>query len=161
MRPEKDIAVKVTGGVVTLTGFVRSYLEKNAAATVRRELPSFENKVKVLVHHGWVTLEGEVEWYFQRDAIESPIRRIKGVIGVNNLIGIKPRVTPTEVKRRIEDAFKRSAAVDAAQISVAADGGEVTLRDKVRSWIERDEAQRTAWSAPGVSVVRNEISVGL
>jgi osmotically-inducible protein OsmY len=193
---EKDIAVNVTGGVVTLTGFVRSYLQKNAAesaakrvlgvaalandievrlpasdsepdpdiardaiAAIRRELPLYADKIKVLVDRGWITLEGVVEWQFQRENIESSMRHLRGVIGVSNLIAIKPRVAPTEVKRLIGEAFHRNATVDAARITVDADGSTVTLRGKVRSWIEREEAQRTAWSAPGVAAVKNEIAV--
>ena len=194
---EQDIAVKVTDGVVTLTGFAPSYREKyraesaakrvagvrglandievrlvpadartdpeiarEAVAALRRELPAASDHIKVLVHQGRVTLEGAMEWYFQRDAAESAVLPLRGVVAVSNLIGIKPRIAANEVKRRIEDAFRRSAAVDASHISVDAIGGLITLHGKVRSWLEREEAQRTAWSAPGVTAVRNEIAVG-
>jgi osmotically-inducible protein OsmY len=194
---EKDIAVKAGGGVVTLTGFVRSYYEKhqaevaakrvagvtavandievrlssgdeladpqlarNAAAAVRFQLPAGMNSVQVIVDKGHVTLEGEVPWNFQRDAVESAVRNLKGVVGVRNLVRIAPRVVPAQIKNRIEEAFRRSAEVDAGRIVVAAEGGEVVLSGRVRSWAERDEAQQTAWAAPGVTRVTNNITVG-
>jgi len=87
------------------------------------------------------------------------VRRVKGTLGVTNLIKVTPPVSATDIKLKIEDAFRRSAQIDANRITVEAHGGEVILKGKVRSWAECDEAQRTAWSAPGVSLVRNEISV--
>jgi osmotically-inducible protein OsmY len=194
---EKDVAVKVTDGIVTLTGFVRSYPQKHTAeraakrilgvqgvandiqvrlealdavpdpeiardamAAIKRELPAFGEKVKVLVQNGRVTLEGQVDWWYQRSAAESAVRRVRGVVEVSNLLKVMPAVTPADVKRRIEDAFRRSALIDAGHIFVESSGGQVTLRGKVRSWVEREDAQHTAWSAPGVTAVKNEIAVG-
>jgi osmotically-inducible protein OsmY len=87
------------------------------------------------------------------------VRRIKGVKGVSNLIQLKPRVQPSEIKRKIQDAFKRSAEVDANRITVEANGGEVVLKGTVRSWVEREEAERVAWAAPGVTKVEDRIVV--
>jgi osmotically-inducible protein OsmY len=87
------------------------------------------------------------------------VRRIKGVKGVSNLIQLKPRAQPSEIKRKIQDAFKRSAEVDANRITVEANGGEVVLKGTVRSWIEREEAERAAWAAPGVTKVEDRIVV--
>jgi osmotically-inducible protein OsmY len=106
-----------------------------------------------------VTLEGQVEWQYQRSTAENAVRRIKGVKGVSNLIQLKPRAEPSEIKRKIEEAFRRNAEVDANRITVEAHGGEVILKGTVRSWIEREEAERAAWSAPGVTKVEDRIIV--
>jgi osmotically-inducible protein OsmY len=113
----------------------------------------------VIVKNGWVSLEGNVEWQYQKNTAETAVRRIKGVKGVINSIVLRPRVKPDQVKKKIEDAFKRNAEVDANRIQVEADGGEIILKGTVRSWIEREEAERVAWSAPGVTHVEDRITV--
>jgi osmotically-inducible protein OsmY len=194
-----DIAVAAKSGVVTLTGFVRSYAEKFAAeraakrvagvvgvandlevrlpnadqrpdpevareavANLKIWLPRSWEHIKAIVKDGWVTLEGEVEWNYQRDYAERAVRWIKGVKGVSNLIRLQPRLEPkpVEIKQKIEEAFRRSALVDANRITVETHGGEVVLRGTVRSWAEREEAERAAWLAPGVTRVDNRIAVG-
>ena len=193
-----DIAVAVKDGVVTLTGFVRSYSEKyeaerdakrvsgvvglandievrlassderpdpeiarEAVSAIKSQLPFTHEHITPTVRDGWVTLEGEVEWNYQRNLAETAVRRLKGVKGVTNLIHVKPRVAPSEVKRKIEEALKRQAELEADEITVEANGGEVILRGKVRSWAERKDAERAAWQAPGVTQVDNRITVGL
>jgi osmotically-inducible protein OsmY len=119
------------------------------------------DKIKVTVAHGWVTLEGEVEWHFQKEDAERVVRRLTGVKGVTNLITVKARPTPAELKKQIEDALVRTARADAERISVEVEGSKVILKGTVRSWAEREEAERTAWSAPGVTAVDNRIEVAV
>jgi osmotically-inducible protein OsmY len=134
-------------------------LARDAVAAIKSQLPISSEKIKVIVKNGWITLEGEVEWQYQRATAEHAVRRIKGIKGVTNLIQIKPHAEPSEIKRKIQEAFRRNAEVDANRIVVETDGGVVTLKGTVRSWIEREEAERAAWAAPGVTNVIDEIVV--
>jgi osmotically-inducible protein OsmY len=133
-----------------------------AAAAVRAlEWDAFVSvdKLDVTVSKGLVTLEGEVEWQFQKEDAERVIRRLSGVKGVTNLITVKPRVTPSELKQKIEQALIRSAETDAQRITVEVQGSKVILKGTVRAWVEREEAERAAWSAPGVSSVESRIVI--
>jgi len=191
-----DIAVTVNNGVVTLTGFVRSFMQKyqaeadakrvagvvavandieirlpgvderpdpeiarDAIQRIKSELPFAWDKIRVVVKSGWVTLEGEVEWNYQRGRAEAAVRRVRGLKGVTNSIEVKPHVAPSEIRRKIEDALRRAAEIDASRITVETVGSEVILRGTVRSWAERQEAERAAWWAPGVSKVDNRITI--
>jgi osmotically-inducible protein OsmY len=191
-----DIAVSVHNGVVTLSGFVRSYMQKyQAEADVKRvagvvavandievrlpeiderpdpeiardaieriksELPYAWDRIRVVLKNGWLTLEGEVEWNYQRERAGEAVRRVRGIKGVTNSIEVKPRAAPMEIRRKIEEALRRAAELDANHITVETNGGEVILRGAVRSWAERQEAERAAWLAPGVTKVDNRITV--
>jgi osmotically-inducible protein OsmY len=134
-------------------------IARNAVAAIKSQLPVSSEHIKVVVKNGWVSLEGQVEWEYQRRTAENAVRGLRGVKGVSNLIQLTPRAQPSEIKRRIEEAFKRNAEVDANRIIVEINGSEVTLKGTVRSWIEREEAERIAWSAPGVTKVEDRIIV--
>jgi osmotically-inducible protein OsmY len=117
------------------------------------------DKLDVTVSKGWVTLKGEVEWHYQKQDAEKVVRRLAGVTGVTNMITVTPRVAATELTAKIEKALLRSAEADAKRITVEVDGDAVILKGTVRSWAERQEAERQAWSAPGVASVDNRITI--
>jgi osmotically-inducible protein OsmY len=168
-RAEKD--AKRVGGVVGVANSIEVRLPiihrrpdpkiaRDVVAAIRSELPYAADKIKITVQDGWVTLEGELEWHFQRERAEEAAYRPKGVKGVTNNIHLGPRlVAPEDIKIKIEEALKRSATIDASRISVETKGGKVTLKGTVRSWVEREEAERSAWAAPGVTEVDNQIKV--
>jgi osmotically-inducible protein OsmY len=189
-----EIGVIVKDGIVTLAGWVDSYLKKWEAeeaahrvagvkavandlevrlSTERTDqdiaeavVRALENdalvpaeKLKVTVDKGWVTLRGEVEWQYQREEAEKVTRRVSGVRGVTNAITVNPKASPTDLKKKIEQALVRNAQIDAERITVEIEGSKAILRGRVRSWAEREEAARAAWSAPGITEVENRILI--
>jgi osmotically-inducible protein OsmY len=191
-----DVAVSVRDGVVTLAGYVKSYLDKWHAERVASrvkgvkaiandltvKLPSSSDRadpdiaraaldalkwniavphdrIKLKVDKGWVTLEGDVDWSFQRDAAERAVRSLTGVKGVSNLVTIKARPTPQDVKQKIKEALERGAQFDADRIMVDVDGDKAILKGTVRSYAERRDAERAARNAPGITEVENKLTV--
>jgi osmotically-inducible protein OsmY len=142
-------------------GLTDPEITRAAVQAIRFQVPAAGESIQVIVHQGRVALEGKVEWFYLKEAVERAVRGLHGVTSVVNSISVSPTVKPGEIKQRIGDAFRRSAQIDADRISIEANGTQVTLRGRVRSWSEREEAQLTAWSAPGVTRVDNEITVSL
>jgi osmotically-inducible protein OsmY len=118
-----------------------------------------DERIQVKVANGWVTLEGEVDRYFQKEAAERAVRYLMGVKGVANLIALRATPTPADIKQRIRAGIKRHAELDAEQITVETSGSRITLRGTVRSVVERRDAERAVWNAPGVTTVDNDIRV--
>jgi osmotically-inducible protein OsmY len=193
-----EIGVSVKDGIVTLTGWVDSYLKKMAAEQaahrvqgvkavandIEVRLPSSSErtdadlaaavlnalrwdafipagKIDVTVSKGWVTLKGEVDYQFERQDAERAVERLSGVKGVSNLITVKPRLSPTDLKQKIEKALVRNAETDASHITIEVQGSKVILRGTVHAYAEKKAAEDTAWSAPGVSEVDNRITVSV
>ena len=134
-------------------------IAKAAVLTLEARVDVPADKIKVTVKDGWVSLDGIVDWRFQKDAAESAVKRLTGVVSVTNRIEVKPKVSTTQVQHKIEQAFRHSAELDARRVSVTSYDGTVELWGNVRAWAEKDEAERVAWAAPGVHSVKNHISV--
>lgn len=191
-----DIGVAVNDGVVTLSGYVKSYPQKMAAEKAARRVAGVtaiaeeirvrfasdpktadheiakrivdmfnwnvfvpDDKIAVKVEHGWVTLTGTVDAHYQAEEARKVAGRVNGVVGVSNLVTLRPAPAATDVKARIKEAFKRQANLDAASVTVVTDGNTVRLGGRVKAWNERGIAERAAWSAPGVSRVEDNIVV--
>lgn len=116
--------------------------------------------VKLTVDRGWITLRGDVEWDYQRRAIEKAVRPLMGVVGISNEITLRAKPKLDNLHHRIEEALTRQALREARHIKIGVDGTTVTLTGQVHSWHEREAAQWVAWTAPGVRAVINELQVG-
>jgi len=163
-------AVKRVAGVVGVANDIEVRLRdldkrpdpeivREAVAAIKHHFPLQPDRIKVIAANGWLTLEGEVEWNYQRAILEGAVRWLKGVKGLTNAVKVKPSVAAVEVKHKIEEAFVRSAELDASRVNVEASGSNVVLKGTVRSWAERAAAENAAWSAPGVAKVDNRLTM--
>ena len=155
----KAIADELEIRYLSAVGHGDEDIAKQALNVLSWDLAVPKDKVKIKIEKGWVTLSGDVDWYYQKNAAESDVRKLLGVMGVSNQIVIKPSVQASDVQKKIKAAFERNADVEAAKIVVATDGSKVTLSGQVDSYYQRTLAENTAWSAPGVTQVDDRITV--
>jgi len=151
-----DLDVKVAGfGKKTDTEIadaVKNALRWNSAID--------ENKIEVKIDNGWVFLDGIVDWEYQKISTQNSVENLLGVRGVTNNIKIKSKdIDVKDIKNKIMKAFQRNATIDASSIMLETSGSRVTLRGRVRSWIEKEEAEKIAWSSSGVLTVDNKIEI--
>jgi len=117
-------------------------IARDAVAAIRARLPKCWDRIRVVVQLGWITLEGEVEWHYQRETAEGAARWLKGAGGVNNLIRVWSKMARSEVRHNVEKAFRRSATIRVNRIKLETSAGETILEGAVRSWSGRQEAER-------------------
>jgi osmotically-inducible protein OsmY len=191
------IGVAAKEGVVTLTGHIETFAEKEAVARALRRVAGVKaialeldvklspghrrsdtdialsaehalkwntmvpfDAIRLTVDKGWVTLQGEVEWDYQRRSAERAVRPLMGVVGISNALALRARPHASDVSRKIQEALTRQAIREAKRVQVTVAGTSVTLSGTVHSWQERDAAEGVAWTAPGVQAVVNELRVG-
>jgi osmotically-inducible protein OsmY len=152
-----DLLVKLATGAERSD----SDIAHSAVNALKADIEVPDDRVKVKVSNGWLTLEGDVEWYYQKDAAERAVRYLAGVKGVNNLITMRPSPMPADIKQRIKEVFKRQAELDAERITVETTAHKVILAGSVESLGEKRAAERAAWNCPGVSIVDNQLRVTL
>lgn len=155
----KGIAEEIEVRLIGQKGTADDEIARRAVDAVTWNVSIPRDKVQVKVQDGWITLTGKVEWQYQKNAAAEAVRGLAGVVGVANQIEITPRASVPDVKKRIEDALKRDAEVEAQAIRVNVRDGRVTLEGKVKAWSERQAAERAAWSTPGVRMVEDRIAI--
>jgi osmotically-inducible protein OsmY len=134
-------------------------IARAAVETLKWNILVPDDRITIKVENGWVTLEGDVDWYYQREEAERTVRKLIGIKGVTNLITVHEQPTPHNIKQRIREALQRGAQLDADRITVEVDGHTVTLRGTIRSLAEKRDSERAAQNAPGVTAVKNELVV--
>ena len=170
-KMEAERVTKLVSGVRGVANDMEIHLpggsERNDTDIAKAALTALEwnvlvphDKIQVTVRDGWIYLEGQVNWQYQRNAAGESLHSLMGVKGVTNQITLLPQVQPKDVRTKIEAAFRRSAEIDAGHVKVEVHDGTVILHGKVPSWTERKEAEQASWSAPGVRSVDNRLTVG-
>ncbi len=134
-------------------------IARAAASALEWNVDVPQDRIQVMVQDGWLTLSGEAEFLYQKNAAFDAVRSLTGVRAVTNQIVVKPAAKPSEVKAKIQEAFQRNARIDAQKITVESDDGKVVLTGTVRSWVEREEAEKAACAGPGVCEVLNKLTV--
>jgi len=134
-------------------------IARAALEALRWNISVPSDRIKVKVEKGWLTLEGDVDWYYQKEAAERAVRYLTGVKGVSNLVTIRAAPVPSDVKQKIKQALERGAQFDAEHITVEIEGSKAILRGTVRSYAEMRDAERAARNAPGVTEVENRLTV--
>lgn len=160
MRGVRGIAEEIEVKIFSAYDTSDQDIARRAANMIDWNVSVPKDTVQVKVQKGWVTLTGKVEWQYQKNAAADTVRDVGGVVGLSNLIEIAPRVSAAAVKKRIEDAFKRDAELGSQGIRGRGLGGSVTLRGKVHIWSERRAAERSAWSAPGITTLNDQKAIG-
>jgi len=155
----KELAVEIEVKPIRFRQLRDADIARAAESALKWHAYVPQDRIKVTVEDGWITLEGEVEKQFEKETARQVVLHLAGVKGVSNQIVLKPKVEPTEVQDKIEAAFKRSAILDLTRIAVKADGGKVALTGTVRSWTEYVDAERAAWAAPGVLEIKNLLRI--
>lgn len=154
-----DLAQEVDVRPFGDTGVDDDEIAKRAIRSLEWDVMVPKDCIQVRVESGLVTLTGEVDWQFERDAAERAVRNLYGVIGFNDQIQLKSRAQVKDIHLRIEDALDRQASVDAHRVQVSVEGGKVHLNGNYKTWPERRTIERAAWSAPGVSSVEDHMTL--
>jgi len=159
VRGVKAIAEEIQVRLPAMRKHADDEIAKRALDILKWNVAIPADRIQIKVEHGIVTLSGQVDWQYQKTRAEAEVRFLGGVVGVVNLIALKPSAKPEEVREKIKSALERAADVEAEFIDIDVDGGRVTLKGKVHSWSERNAAAHAAWSAPGVTYVADQLSI--
>ena len=155
----KAIAQEIEVRLPSATKRADDEIAKRAIDILKWDISVPDERIKIKVEHGIVTLSGEVDWQYQREKAESNVRFLSGVAGVIDNITVHPSVEPREIREKITQALERNADLEASAIGISVDGSRVTLSGKVQSWLERNAVEHAAWSAPGVTHVTDHINI--
>jgi osmotically-inducible protein OsmY len=169
-KEEAENAAKRVSGVVAVAEDIEvkpfatskkndTEIARMIADTLKWDSVVQDDKVRVKVEDAWVTLEGIVDWEFQKESVKSSIKSLVGIRGISNNITVKPSVTAKDIKQKISLAFHRSATVDASKVEIEIEGSKAILTGRVRSWSEKNDAEDAAWKAEGITAIENKLVI--